>query len=67
VDDPYSQYLTIRLMDEETVKNAEFIGEAKYPLKELKPHEPKGLWLDLVYNPKTSAPEKSRGEVHLVL
>ncbi|XP_057873546.1 synaptotagmin-5 isoform X2 [Cryptomeria japonica] len=67
VDDPLSQYLTIRLMDDETLANAEFIGMAKYPLKELKPHEPKELWLDLTYNPDTPTPEKSRGKVHLLL
>lgn len=67
VDDQDSQYLTIRMMDEETIDNAECIGESKFPLKELKPHEPKELWMDLVYNPKTSAPQKSRGKVHLLV
>eukprot|EP01018_Ginkgo_biloba_P004012 Gb_36053 [translate_table: standard] len=67
VDDLESQYLTIRMMDDETVESAEYIGAAKYPLQELEPHKPKELWLDLVYNPKTSAPEKTRGKVHLLV
>lgn len=67
VDDPYYQSLTIRLMDEETLEKAEYIGAAKFPLKELKPNEPKELWLDLVYNLKVSTPEKSRGKVHLLV
>lgn len=66
VDDPWSQRLTLQLMDEESLSRAEFIGRAIIPLNDLQPREPKEMWLEMVENSNLQC-KKPRARVQIVL
>uniref|UniRef100_A0A0D6R0C9 Uncharacterized protein n=1 Tax=Araucaria cunninghamii TaxID=56994 RepID=A0A0D6R0C9_ARACU len=68
VEDIPTQHLTIKIYDEEGVQEAEILGCAQVPLKDLQPGNLKDIWLPLVKDLETrKRDEKYRGEVHLEL
>ncbi|KAL2631426.1 hypothetical protein R1flu_016112 [Riccia fluitans] len=67
VEDPETQKLTVRLMDEESIEKAQYIGSAEYRLAEMKPGVPVDIWLDMVENPQSKLSSAPRGKVHLIM
>jgi hypothetical protein len=65
VEDPESQKLTLRLMDDESVEKSEYIGTAALSIKQFKPHEEVELWCDVLEDPESHAPDQIRGSLHI--
>lgn len=65
VEEPTFQDLTIRLMDDEKVEKAEFIGARKYPISKFEPNKPKELWIDMVQDPDQPLKGQKRGTIHM--
>eukprot|EP00245_Coleochaete_scutata_P011543 TRINITY_DN4303_c0_g1_i1.p1 TRINITY_DN4303_c0_g1~~TRINITY_DN4303_c0_g1_i1.p1 ORF type:complete len:576 (-),score=137.84 TRINITY_DN4303_c0_g1_i1:55-1782(-) len=68
VEDWQTQKLVVMVMDEEGVQQAQLVGCADIPLKQLPPGHLQDVWLNLVKdldNPKATT--KIRGQVHLEL
>ncbi|KAJ7543155.1 hypothetical protein O6H91_09G027300 [Diphasiastrum complanatum] len=66
VEDPESQNLTVRVMDSDTFRAADFLGFTAIPIKEFQPNIPKDMWVTLVADKKKPDLDKPRGRVHLV-
>jgi hypothetical protein len=60
---PDIQELTLRVMDEENMAKAEFIGMAKVPLRHLQPGDVVDKWVDLV--PESIIEQRRAGEKHV--
>lgn len=60
---PDIQELTLRVMDSETLADAEFIGMAKIPLRQNNPGEVIDKWVDLV--PESLIEQRRAGEKHV--
>ncbi|KAI7979710.1 Synaptotagmin-4 [Camellia lanceoleosa] len=67
VEDESTQYLTIRVFDDEGVQASELIGCAHVALKDLEPGKVKDVWLKLVKDLVIQRDNKDRGQVHLEL
>ncbi|KAI8569111.1 hypothetical protein RHMOL_Rhmol02G0253600 [Rhododendron molle] len=67
VEDASTQYLTVRVFDDEGVQASEFIGVAQVALKDLEPGKVKDVWLKLVKDLVIQRDKKDRGQVHLEL
>ncbi|KAL3689291.1 hypothetical protein R1sor_015600 [Riccia sorocarpa] len=67
VEDPQSQSLTVRLMDEEAVEKADYIGSALYKIANMKPGVPVDVWLDMLVDPQSKISSSPRGKVHLIM
>lgn len=65
VEDPSSQFLTVRIFDDDGIQDAEFLGTAHVRLKELEPGKVKEFWLKLVKDLGVQRDNKNRGEVRL--
>jgi hypothetical protein len=63
VEAPDIQELTLRVMDEENMAKAEFIGMAKVPLRHLQPGDVVDKWVDLV--PESIIEQRRAGEKHV--
>lgn len=67
VEDPMTQYVTIRVYDDEGLRPPEFIGCARAAIKDLEPGKVKIVWLNLVKDLNVQRDTKNRGQVHLEL
>ncbi|GKU87302.1 hypothetical protein SLEP1_g1725 [Rubroshorea leprosula] len=67
VEDISTQYLNIRVYDDEGVQASEFIGCARLALKDLEPGKVKDVWLKLIKDLEVQRDTKNRGQVHLEL
>ncbi|CAM6084657.1 unnamed protein product [Calypogeia fissa] len=67
VEDRDLQKLTVRLMDDESLEKAQYVGSAEYKISNLKPGVAEDIWLDMVENPHSSSPQQPRGRVHLMI
>ncbi|KAG5562858.1 hypothetical protein RHGRI_005550 [Rhododendron griersonianum] len=67
VEDASTQYLTVRVFDDEGLQPSEFIGVAQVALKDLEPGKVKNVWLKLVKDLVIQRDKKDRGKVHLEL
>lgn len=67
VEDASTQYLTVRVFDDEGLQPSEFIGCAQVALKDLEPGKVKDVWLKLVKDLVIQRDKKDRGQVHLEL
>ncbi|BBN09194.1 hypothetical protein MPTK1_4g17950 [Marchantia polymorpha subsp. ruderalis] len=67
VEDQQAQTLTVRLMDEESIEKAQYIGSAEYPLSQMKPGVAVDVWLDMVENPHSTLASNPRGRAHLLM
>ncbi|XP_058203300.1 synaptotagmin-4-like isoform X2 [Rhododendron vialii] len=67
VEDASTQYLTVRVFDDEGVQASEFIGVGQVALKDLEPGKVKDVWLKLVKDLVIQRDKKDRGQVHLEL
>ncbi|KAE9452213.1 hypothetical protein C3L33_15911, partial [Rhododendron williamsianum] len=67
VEDASTQYLTVRVFDDEGLQPSEFIGVAQVALKDLEPGKVKDVWLKLVKDLVIQRDKKERGKVHLEL
>ncbi|KAG0617318.1 hypothetical protein M758_5G181100 [Ceratodon purpureus] len=67
VEDPESQKLTLRLMDDESVEKSEYIGTAALAIKEFKPHVKTELWCDVLEDPESHATDQIRGSLHIIV
>ncbi|GAB2275440.1 Synaptotagmin-4 [Dionaea muscipula] len=67
VEDPSTQYLTIRVFDDEGLQPPELIGCAHVALKDLEPGQVKAVWLKLVKDLEIQRDTKNRGQVLLEL
>ncbi|KAK9070167.1 hypothetical protein SSX86_010567 [Deinandra increscens subsp. villosa] len=67
VEDPNTQYLTIRVFDDEGVQAAELIGCGHVAIKDLEPGKVKDTWIKLVKDLEIQRDKKNRGQVHLEL
>lgn len=65
VEDPATQNLSVRIFDDEGVQEAESIGVAQLPLKELQPGKVKDVWLKLLKDLQVQRDNKNRGQVRL--
>ncbi|XP_060210079.1 synaptotagmin-5-like isoform X1 [Lycium barbarum] len=67
VEDPLTQYLTVKIYDDEGIQSAELLGCAHIRLNELEPGKVKDVWLKLVKDLEIQRDQKNRGQVHLEL
>ncbi|XP_024367897.1 synaptotagmin-5 isoform X2 [Physcomitrium patens] len=67
VEDPESQALTLRLMDDESVQKSEYIGTVQLAIKEFEPHVKKELWCDVLEDPESHATDQIRGSIHVIV
>ncbi|CAM6044581.1 unnamed protein product [Sphagnum compactum] len=67
VEDPETQKLTLRLMDEDTLEKAEYVGSCEVSLAQFKPNEPKDMWLDVLKDPKVDVEGNERGQLHVII
>lgn len=69
VEDIFTQSLFLRVLDEEELQQAEFLGCAKVELKKLQPFKLTDVWIPLLddFDMKDRNSLKDRGEVHLEL
>lgn len=67
VEDPSTQYVTIRVFDDEGLQPPEFIGCARVAIKDLEPGKVKIVWLNLLKDLEVQRDTKYRGQVHLEL
>lgn len=66
VEDASTQYLTVRVFDDEGLQASEFIGCAQVALKDLQPGKVKDVWLKLVKDLVIQRDKKDRGQVSLL-
>ncbi|KAK9070913.1 hypothetical protein SSX86_009481 [Deinandra increscens subsp. villosa] len=67
VEDPNTQYFTIRVFDDEGVQASELIGCGHFPIKDLEPGKVKDTWIKLVKDLEIQRDNKNRGQVHVEL
>uniref|UniRef100_A0A251RZ54 Putative C2 domain, Synaptotagmin-like mitochondrial-lipid-binding domain protein n=3 Tax=Helianthus annuus TaxID=4232 RepID=A0A251RZ54_HELAN len=67
VEDPSTQYFTIRVFDDEGVQASELIGCGHVAIKDLEPGKVKDIWIKLVKDLEIQRDTKNRGQVHLEL
>ncbi|KAL4180153.1 hypothetical protein AMTRI_Chr13g123800 [Amborella trichopoda] len=67
VEDVSTQYVTVKIYDDEGLQPPELIGCAQFPLKDLQPGKVKDVWLKLVKDLEVQRDTKYRGQVHLEL
>jgi len=65
VEDPETQKLTLRLMDDESVEKSEYIGSAGLSIKEFQPGVKTELWCDILEDPESHATDQIRGQLHI--
>ena len=66
VEDPSTQYVTIRVFDDEGLQPPEFIGCARLAIKDLERGKVKIIWLDLVKDLEVQRDTKYRGQVRIL-
>ncbi|KAK4345179.1 hypothetical protein RND71_035355 [Anisodus tanguticus] len=62
VEDISTQHFTIKVYDDEGIKDAEFIGCARIDLKDLEPGKVKDVWLKLLKDLEIQRDSKNRGQ-----
>ncbi|KAL4334836.1 hypothetical protein GQ457_07G037710 [Hibiscus cannabinus] len=67
VEDLSTQHLTVKILDNEGVQNAELLGCAQVALKDLEPGKVKEVWLKLVKDLVVQRDNKYRGQVQIEL
>ncbi|GMH30684.1 hypothetical protein Nepgr_032527 [Nepenthes gracilis] len=67
VEDKSTQYLMVKIFDDEGLQAAELIGCAQFQLNDLEPGKIKDVWLKLVKDLDVQRDNKNRGQVHLEL
>ncbi|KAF3325882.1 synaptotagmin-5-like protein [Carex littledalei] len=67
VEDPSTQFVTVKVFDDEGIQSSELIGCARVSLSQLEPGKVKIVWLDLLKDLDVQRDVKPRGQVHLEL
>ncbi|KAJ4791973.1 Calcium-dependent lipid-binding (CaLB domain) family protein [Rhynchospora pubera] len=67
VEDPSTQFVTVKVLDDEGLQPSELIGCARVSLSQLQPGKVKVVWLDLVKDFDFQKDVKPRGQVNLEL
>ncbi|CAK9226235.1 unnamed protein product [Sphagnum troendelagicum] len=68
VEDPETQKLTLRLMDNESLERAEYVGSCEVSLGQFKPNVPKDMWLNVQKDPKAHEEAIDHcGQLHVII